>query len=500
MTIRGDMFLRCNGCGAELFDPKTLHFSCPNAVLMPAVDHVLRQEGTAWPVQEEDEDDNPFIVYRHRLYSHFRALSASLSDQDYKDLVRKYDDSVNEVDGRSFRRTPVFFSKKLSDALSFSPGGGVWIKDETGNVSGSHKGRHLFGILLHLALAGRQDRPLAIASCGNAALAAAVIAAAAKKRLSVHIPPDANPLVVDRLRALGAVLVRCCRDTECRGDPCYLSFRAAVNSGEIPFTCQGPDNGLTIEGGKTLGYEIVQDWNGSFCEKDHVVVQAGGAALASSLAAAFEEALFHGRLNGIPRLHTVQTAGAFPLVRAYDRLAELCMIRFKGERMPEWKNAQDHLQPEERSERHGAGNLSNMLERSDFLRRNWSDSRIQATLRYAAHNRALFMWPWETTPGSIAGGILDDEAYDWFGVVSAMLQTGGVGIVVTEEGLRSANEKGTSLGGVAVCHTGSAGLAGLIALQGSGCVKPDEKGLVIFTGVDRSVEAARSHVEPQVRL
>ena len=42
--------------------------------------------------------------------------------------------------------------------------------------------------------------PLAIASCGNAALAAAVVARAADRRLRVFIPPDADPAVVARLR------------------------------------------------------------------------------------------------------------------------------------------------------------------------------------------------------------------------------------------------------------------------------------------------------------
>ena len=61
----------------------------------------------------------------------------------------------------------------------------MWVKDETGNVSGSHKGRHLMGVLIQLAVIERlglarpgRRRDLAIASCGNAALAAAVVAGA----------------------------------------------------------------------------------------------------------------------------------------------------------------------------------------------------------------------------------------------------------------------------------------------------------------------------------
>ncbi len=46
-------------------------------------------------------------------------------------------------------------ARDLSDALGFDGDGGVWVKDETGNVSGSHKGRHLMGVLIHLAVMER---------------------------------------------------------------------------------------------------------------------------------------------------------------------------------------------------------------------------------------------------------------------------------------------------------------------------------------------------------
>ena len=85
------------------------------------------------------------------------------------------------------------------------------MKDETGNVSGSHKARHLMGImstsrsLERAGLVTREHRrALAIASCGNAALAAAVVARAAGRPLDVFVPPDAHPGVLDRLVALGA--------------------------------------------------------------------------------------------------------------------------------------------------------------------------------------------------------------------------------------------------------------------------------------------------------
>ena len=102
-------------------------------------------------------------------------------------LVNRLDSAVAAVDGHGFRVTPFTRNGPLSAALGLSDSGGVWVKDETGNVSGSHKARHLFGTLLELEIGGgaAAGTPLAIASCGNAALAAAVVARAAGLRLLV---------------------------------------------------------------------------------------------------------------------------------------------------------------------------------------------------------------------------------------------------------------------------------------------------------------------------
>jgi threonine synthase len=95
------------------------------------------------------------------------------------------------------------------------------------------------------------------------------------------------------------------------------------------------------------------------------------------------------------------------------------------------------------------------------------------------------MWPWEHEPHSIARGILDDETYDWLAVVEGMLDTGGRPLVVGEETLADANRLGRSATGIDVDPTGSAGLAGLLALRDAGEIGDDERVAVLFTGVVR---------------
>src|SRR4029077_265003 len=135
-----------------------------------------------------------------------------------------------------------------------------------------------------------ERRDLAIASCGNAALAAAVVAKAGGRTLLVFVPTWADPAVVLRLRDLDARIEVCEREPGVPGDPTYHALQRALADGALPFTCQGNENGLAIEGGQTLGYEMVSTLRDSGERLDRVFVQVGGGALASAVIGAFREA------------------------------------------------------------------------------------------------------------------------------------------------------------------------------------------------------------------
>ena len=442
----------CAGCGWSAPPLLAMPFACPNRgqvtgdrgqvvdvartspvprSLSPVpsddIDHVLQRRLHGAP--EIGDDPNPFVRFRRLTHAWHTAMQIGMTDAEFVELVRGL--------GLPFRVTP----------LRWQPSLGVWVKDETENVGGSHKSRHLMGLMIWLRVAERIDptlaqRPLAIASCGNAAIAAATIARAARRTLEVFIPADANPRVVNELKALGAYVVPCERPTpplrgpaprergeggaersaapgEGRGDPTVLRFREAVAAGALPFTCQGNENGLVIEGGETLGWEIVAQLRGI----ERIVIQVGGGALASAVIAAFDDAVELGLIDRLPRIDTVQTASCFPLKRAYERVGDL---------------------------------------------------------DYARRHRSAFMWPWESVPHSIAEGILDDETYDWAAVVRGMLATGGETIVVSEEQLMEANRRAAAAG-YDVSETGSAGFAGVLA---SG-PRTQDPALVLFTGCRR---------------
>jgi threonine synthase len=440
----------CAGCGASPDSDDPYPFRCPNAERDDDVDHVLRREldlgarsSLLHAFEPRSPEGNPFVRYRALLHAYHLARAHRVSDDAFVRLVRELDERVAAVDRHGFSVTPFRHSPELSRALGFSPGGGVWVKDETGNVSGSHKARHLFGVLVWLEVAelvGLADsaarRGLAIASCGNAALAAAIVARAGARRLEVFVPTGADPVVLERLEELGATVTTCPRDG-LPGDPSYRRLLRAIEDGALPFTCQGNLNGLAVEGGQTLGWELASSGE----PIDRLVVQVGGGALASACIHALREGVAVGAMGAVPRFDTVQTEGAWPLRRAFDEFGK-----------------------------HGA---------------------LEGALRFAAHHRSAFMWPWEEAPRSIAHGILDDETYDWLAVVEGMLETGGKALVVDEQTLEDANALARETTGIDVDHTGSAGLAGLLALRATGDVGDDERVAVLFTGVVRAAPAER---------
>jgi hypothetical protein len=94
-------------------------------------------------------DDNPFLRYRELLHSYQTAITGGMSDAEFVALVERLTRAVAEVDGRGFVVTPFAPQDRLGARLALAPGR-LWVKDETGNVSGSHKARHLMGVMLYL--------------------------------------------------------------------------------------------------------------------------------------------------------------------------------------------------------------------------------------------------------------------------------------------------------------------------------------------------------------
>ena len=290
---------RCAVCGTTV-DVATPHpFTCPRSSPADRC-HVLHPlVGPAGLPAGQLDDPNPFIAYGPRMGWWAFAAAHGMTEAALVAIAREI--------GDDFAITP--FAAHDLDLRRGTPTT-VWVKDETGNVGDSHKGRHLAGILLHLRAAevlglvpaGRP--PLAIASCGNAAVAAATLARRADWPLRVFVPEWAPAGVLTVIEALGASIVVCPRrDGDPPGDPALRRCREAVADGALPFTVQGPENALCLDAGRTLGWEIADAIGGPGgpVVLDRVVVQVGGGALAACVGWGLGPAV---------RLDTVQAQGS----------------------------------------------------------------------------------------------------------------------------------------------------------------------------------------------
>jgi threonine dehydratase len=391
--------------------------------------HVL-----GFDVVTDDSDalasDNPFLSFREQLGVDAFGAAVGLDEATRIEIIASLDRAVEMVDGTGFRKTPLHRADALSDVLGFSAQGGVWIKDETHNVAGSHKARHLFTELVYLLMAERAgvtpwsdvtDRPpLAIASCGNAAIAASTLARAMQWPIAVHVPVAAQDSVLDALHSLDAD-VRVCprRDSDPAGDPCVWRFRELVQHGALPFGVQGTENVWCLDGGRTLGWEIAEQ----ISQIDRVFMQVGGGAFASTFATSFYAE------GHSARLHAVQTEGCAPLVRAWKQFVEM-----------------------------GSPSAIGAI---------WSE----------------VMWPWEHTPTSFADGILDDETYDWIDIVGHMQTSQGGAVLALESNIVRAHHMAHEYTDIDVSPTGSSGLAGVLEIRDE--IDADEKVLVMFSGRSR---------------
>ena len=417
---------RCAVCSAEVDVATPFPWRCPNSTSRDRR-HLLQIVESDAPSVLVIEHPNPYLRHDRDLAWSAYADANGLDADARRRLVLELDDAVSAVAGVGFVATPFARSATLSDALGFAADGGVWVKDETGGVAGSQKARHLFTILLHLRAAEQighltERPPLAIASCGNAALAAATLARASGWPIDVFVPTWMSDGFGDQLDRLGARVHRCERRADDpAGDPAMFRFREAVAAGSIPFTVQGPENALALDGGRTLGWEIGEQLLEQRAgELDRIFVQVGGGAFATCV----------GATHPARRFHAVQVEGCAPLARAWRRAVG-------------------------QSDRPRVGAIADR----------WAD----------------LMTPWED-PHSLADGILDDETYDWIGVFEAIGPGGDAPIVAAEADIVAAHTLAQSAG-FDVSPTGSAGLAGVLATIDE--LKPTRRVVVVKSGLAR---------------
>jgi len=202
-------------------------------------------------------------------------------------------------------------AKRLGQELGLAH---LWIKDESGNPTGSFKARGMATAVSAAVALGRTK--LAVPSAGNAGSALAAYSAALGAQAHVYMPRDTPRAFATECKALGAkvtlvdgLITDAGRIMRERSDGDWTDLS----------TLREP---YRVEGKKTLGYEIAEDLEWTL--PDVIVYPTGGGTGLLGMWKAFEEMEALGWISRRkrPRMVSVQTEGCAPIVRAFHSGAD----------------------------------------------------------------------------------------------------------------------------------------------------------------------------------
>ena len=204
--------------------------------------------------------------------------------------------------------TPLVHARRLGEQLGLER---LLIKDEGQNPTNSFKARGLSAAVSMAKALGIET--IALPTAGNAGGAAAAYAAHAGIRCVIAMPRDTPAAIVLECRAFGSEVHLI--DGLISDCGAFIATNAALHGWFEVSTLKEP---YRIEGKKTMGYELWEEFDGTL--PDVIVYPTGGGVGLIGMWKAFDELEAMG-LTGSrrPRMIAAQAEGCAPIVRAFDR-------------------------------------------------------------------------------------------------------------------------------------------------------------------------------------
>ncbi len=288
--------LECPECGKH-FDPKRVQTFCP--------------------------DDKSPLLARYDLEQAGRTLNLEVASKRPRGIWRWAE--ILPVREEKYRltlgegNTPLLPADRLGASIGFRQ---LFIKDESGNPTGSFKAR---GLAVAVAMAAQlKVKGMAIPTAGNAGGALAAYAARANMEAHVFMPRDAPMANQLEVKAFGADLVLVDGLISDAGK--LAGEQAAKHKWLDVSTFKEP---YRLEGKKTMGFELAEHFHGEL--PDVILYPTGGGTGLVGMWKAFEEMEQLGWIGSRrPRMVTVQAAGCAPVTRAFEQ---------GKERTEFWQNA-----------------------------------------------------------------------------------------------------------------------------------------------------------------
>jgi threonine synthase len=203
--------------------------------------------------------------------------------------------------------TPLLLAKRFGKKCGIE---NLWIKDESQNPTQSFKARGMSVAVSMAKYLGLTQ--LAAPSAGNAGGALAAYAARAGLQAHIFMPRDTPRANIVECRELGAnvtlvdgLITDCGREIEKR------------KTTEGWFDMSTLKEPYRVEGKKTLGYELAEQFNWQL--PDVILYPTGGGTGLIGMWKAFDEMETLGWIGPKrPRMFSVQASGCAPIVRAFE--------------------------------------------------------------------------------------------------------------------------------------------------------------------------------------
>jgi threonine synthase len=207
--------------------------------------------------------------------------------------------------------TPLIHAIRLGERLGL---GNLYIKDEGLNPTASFKAR---GLSAAVTMARALGAPtIALPTAGNAGGAAAAYAAKAGLGCVIAMPADTPVANIMESRAFGADV----RLIDGLISDCG-KFIAENKAKEGWFEVTTLKEPYRIEGKKTMGYELWEEFSGKL--PDVIIYPTGGGVGLIGMWKAFEELEAMSRIGSErPRMIAAQAAGCAPIVKAFHQRDE----------------------------------------------------------------------------------------------------------------------------------------------------------------------------------
>ncbi|WP_408889699.1 threonine synthase [Myxococcus faecalis] len=203
--------------------------------------------------------------------------------------------------------TPLLATPRLAARLGMKQ---VWVKDESGNPTGSFKARGLSAAVSMAKVLGA--KAVCLPSAGNAGSALAAYAARGGLEAHVFVPRDIASLFLLETRAYGAHVETVDGLITDAGKVC-----AGLAREHGWYECATLKEPYRVEGKKTMGYEVAEQLGWTL--PDVILYPTGGGTGLIGMWKAFEEMEAMGLIDSKrPRMVAVQAEGCAPIVKAHE--------------------------------------------------------------------------------------------------------------------------------------------------------------------------------------